>query len=75
MEVLTVAEVAKLLRTTIDRIYAHIKRGQIRAIDISSGDRRPLYRIERTALEQFVRDRAITSLPKAPLRRRNRRSQ
>ncbi len=70
-EHLTPPEVAKLLRVHPSKIIGWIRRGELNARDlVDQPGRRPRYRIERKALEDFLRRREVKPRPrKQPARK------
>jgi excisionase family DNA binding protein len=53
-ELLTPAEAAAELRVTAEQIRSLIRRGELAAINVGGGAKRPLYRIGRQALDEFL---------------------
>jgi hypothetical protein len=53
----------RFLRVRRDRVLDWIRRGELRAIDVSDGGKRPRYRITSTDLEQFLRGREASPQP------------
>jgi hypothetical protein len=67
---LTPPEYGRRIGVHRDRIIAFIRRGELRAIDVSEpGTSRPRYRISPEAIAEFERRRSAVALPK-PIRRR-----
>lgn len=65
---LTPPEVAKRLRVRRDKVLDWIRRGELRAINVSDGGKRPRYRITPTDLERFLRSREAS--PQSPVKKR-----
>jgi excisionase family DNA binding protein len=51
---LTAEEVAKHLRVTAEQVRCLIRRGQLKAMNVGTGSKRPLYRITAEALHEFL---------------------
>ena len=56
-ELLTPEEAAQLLKVTAEQVRMLIRKRQIAAINVGCGPRRPLYRITRQAMRDFVSQR------------------
>ena len=54
---LTPQETAKKLRVTAEQVRSLIRKGQLAAINVGSGSKRPLYRITEHALQSFLEKR------------------
>ena len=54
MELLTPNDVGKRLRVTAEQIRELIRKGELAAINVETGSKRPLYRIAPQALQQFL---------------------
>ena len=54
---LTPADVALTLRVTPEQVRSLIRKGELAAINVGAGRRRPLYRITPQALDQFLSGR------------------
>jgi excisionase family DNA binding protein len=54
---LTPAEVAEKLRVTPEQIRSLIRQGQISAVNVGTGPKRPLYRITGQAFDDFLNRR------------------
>ncbi len=54
---LTPDEIADRLRVTAEQVRALIRKGQLPAINVGAGSKRPLYRISEEALEEFIAGR------------------
>lgn len=67
---LTTPEVAKLLRVSSDKVLNWIRKADLKAINISEGNR-PRYRIRREDLDLFLKSREVQ--PPAPRATRERR--
>lgn len=65
---LTPAEVAEDLRVSAEHVRCLIRSGELSAIDISAGSKRPLYRIRREALAEFMKHEARPRQPSVPSR-------
>jgi excisionase family DNA binding protein len=61
LALLTVADVSARLKVSADQILAFIKSGQLRATNIGMGTRRPRWRIDPEALDQFLAARTATT--------------
>ena len=61
-ELLTPEETAERLRVTAEQVRCLIRKGQLAAINVGSGKKRPLYRITEQALHDFL-DRRWQSVP------------
>lgn len=57
---LTIPQVAERLQLNEQHIRKLIRRGELRASNIG-GAHRPSYRIEETAVEEFLQARAVTT--------------
>lgn len=55
-ELLTPEEAAKKLKVTAEQVRALIRNGRLPAINLGTGKKRPLYRITRQDLEDFLTD-------------------
>lgn len=53
-ELLTPEETAERLRVSVEQVRCLIRKGQIAAINVGSGEKRPLYRITEHALHDFL---------------------
>jgi excisionase family DNA binding protein len=51
---LTPDEAAALLKVTAEQIRSLIRQGQLSAVNVGSGKKRPLYRITQQALQDFL---------------------
>jgi hypothetical protein len=70
----TASAVAKRLGVAkVDVIYAHIAAGNLRAVNVSVGNRRPCWRIRQVDLEEFLAGRASVPATKPARRRAARR--
>ena len=56
-DLLTPAEVAKRLQVTAEQVRSLIRKGDLAAINVGTGEKRPLYRITSQALETFISGR------------------
>ena len=56
-QLLTPDEAAIQLKVTSEHIRALIRRGQLSAVNIGTGSKRPLYRITQRALDEFLNPR------------------
>ena len=56
-EILTVADVARILRVKDDTVTGWLASGWLRAFNIGNGTRRPRYRIARADLDQLLTER------------------
>jgi excisionase family DNA binding protein len=65
---LTVPQVAKLLKVRRDKVSGWIRGGELAAFDVGSGGR-ALYRVSQQALDEFAASRAVTPPKVAPRRR------
>lgn len=54
---LTPEEAAHLLRVTAEQVRSLIRRGQLAAINVGCGAKRPLYRISQEAMQDFLSKR------------------
>lgn len=57
---LTIPQVAERLQLNEQHVRRLIRRGELKASNIG-GDRRPSYRVEETAVEEFLEARAVTT--------------
>jgi excisionase family DNA binding protein len=57
---LTVPEVGERLRMNEQSVRKLIRRGELRASNVG-GRNRPSYRVDESAVEDFLRDRAVTT--------------
>lgn len=55
---LKVDEVAKWLRVTNEQVSCLIRTGQLAAVNVGSGTKRPLYRIKPNAVDEFLARRS-----------------
>ena len=53
-ELLTPKDVARRLRVTDEQVRALIRKGELAAINVGTGSKRPLYRITGQALRDFL---------------------
>lgn len=53
-ELLTPTEAAERLRVHPEQVRTLIRRGQIEAVNVGTGPKRPLYRIPRHVLDKFL---------------------
>ena len=53
-KLLTPEETAEKLRVTAEQVRCLIRKGQLAAINVGSGEKRPLYRITEHALHDFL---------------------
>ena len=67
---LTPPEVAKRYGVSADTVRSWIESGQLRATNIGRGKKKPRFRIEPQALEEFDRKRTAESGPPTPIKRR-----
>lgn len=67
----TPPEIAALLRVKPETVRTWIERGELPAVNIGSGPRRPRLRIDPEAFEAFLRRRAIHPKPKPGRRRKS----
>lgn len=65
---LTPAEVAEDLRVSAEHVRCLIRSGELSAIDVSAGSKRPLYRIRREALVEYMRQEDQPKRPTIPRR-------
>jgi len=56
-QLLTPNEAAIKLKVTPEQIRSLIRKGQLSAVNIGAGTKRPLYRITQTALDNFLNQR------------------
>ena len=73
-ELLTPAEAAAELRVTAEQIRSLIRRGELAAINVGGGAKRPLYRIGRQALDEFLSRRQQAGPAVKPVRIKRRPS-
>ena len=59
----TPGEVAHRLRVTPEQVRCLIRRGQLTAINVGTGPKRPLYRITPEAVEEFLIKRSQQTEP------------
>lgn len=57
---LTTGQVAERLQLNEEHVRKLIRRGQLKASNVG-GKRRPSYRIDESAVEEFLRSRAVTT--------------
>jgi excisionase family DNA binding protein len=69
-QLLTPDEVAKHLQVTAEQIRSLIRRGFLSAANIGAGSKRPLYRISRQTLDDFLKGRQQlnTHIPKKKIK-------
>jgi len=67
---LTPPEVAKRYGVSPDTVRSWIENGQLKATNIGQGKKKPRFRIEPQALEEFDRRRTAESKPPTPAKRR-----
>jgi len=65
-KLLTPEETAKRLRVNAEQVRSLIRKGQLAAINVGSGPKRPLYRIRANALDDFLERRWQPSTISAP---------
>ena len=53
-KLLTPEETAERLRVTAEQVRCLIRKGQLSAINVGSGEKRPLYRVTEHALHDFL---------------------
>ena len=53
-QILTVKEVSAQLKVSSEQVRTLIRKGQLSAVNVGSGKKRPLYRITSEALETFI---------------------
>jgi len=56
-DLLTPAEAADELRVSAEQVRCLIRRGELTAVNVGTGSKRPLYRITRRALDEFMAGR------------------
>ena len=56
-QILTVKEVSAQLKVSSEQVRTLIRQGQLSAVNVGSGKKRPLYRINHEALEEFMKSR------------------
>jgi excisionase family DNA binding protein len=66
---LTPGEVAQRLRVTPEQVRCLIRRGQLAAVNVGTGPKRPLYRITPEAVEEFLSGRSRQTAPPRPTNR------
>ena len=54
-QILTVKEVSAQLKVSSEQVRTLIRKGQLSAVNVGSGKKRPLYRITPEALESFMK--------------------
>ena len=54
-QILTVKEVSAQLKVSAEQVRTLIRKGQLSAVNVGSGKKRPLYRITHEALENFIK--------------------
>jgi excisionase family DNA binding protein len=59
---LTPNEVAEHLQVTTEQVRSLIRKGQLQAANVSTGKKRPLYRITQKALNDFLNQRQQPNL-------------
>ena len=69
---LTPPKIAQQLGVCVDKVHGWIKRGELRAVDVSEqpGHGRPRFRIDPGDLTDFLRGREVVARPKPQRRRR-----
>jgi excisionase family DNA binding protein len=65
---LTPDEAAQYLKVSTEQVRSLIRRGLLAAVNLGTGSKRPLYRIKRNALEDFLSDRSAGTTPSRPQR-------
>ena len=58
---LTPGEVAERLRVTSEQVRCLIRKGQLEAVNVGTGPKRPLYRITPEAVDEFLARRQYAS--------------
>jgi excisionase family DNA binding protein len=67
---LTPPEVARLLRVSADKVLGWIRRGELKAVNVSNRDQ-PRYRVRREHLEEFLAAREVQPpAPRTPRKQR-----
>ncbi len=69
-KLLTPDEAAEQLRVTPEQVRSLIRRGQLAAINVGTGAKRPMYRITHEALREFVSRRWQSGIEARQGRRR-----
>lgn len=59
MELLTIKEVAKILRLHPNRVLPLIRSGKLPARDIGASERRAVYRVSREDLDAFLEESRV----------------
>jgi excisionase family DNA binding protein len=67
-DLLTPAETADELRVSAEQVRCLIRRGELTAVNVGTGSKRPLYRITRRALDEFMAGRYQPSPAVRPAR-------
>ena len=57
MTLLTVREVAQILKVSEDTVREHIRSGDLRAVNVATGKKRPRWRIPEGTLRAFISER------------------
>ena len=71
MRVYTPAEIREFLRVSDEKVFAWIHSGELAAFDVSGKKAtRPRYRIEESALRDFIRMKSVNAPPKVTTRRK-----
>lgn len=68
---LTPPEISKILRVKPDKVLCWIHRGELKAVNVGNGIRRPRYRVSQESLDAFVKSREVQPPPPVQRRRRN----
>ena len=67
---LTPSDFAARLKVTAEQVRCLIRTGRLRAINVGTGNKRPLYRLSAEAVEQFIRHGSSSRIQKTRKRAR-----
>lgn len=68
---MTPPEIAKLLRVSPCTVLGWIRKAELRAVNVGSGNQRPRFRVRRESLDEFLRSREVQ--PPVPIKRQRQR--
>lgn len=63
-------EIAKQLRVSPEKVLGWIRRGELKAVNVSNGHSRPRYRVSQESLDAFLKYREVYPPPPRVRRRR-----
>lgn len=74
MRTYTPAEIREMLRVSDEKVYAWIESGEMAAFNVAGKKAtRPRYRIEESALRDFINMKSVNAMPTATTRRRTKK--